>query len=258
MTHRQLSRNGLSSRAEPLSGAIRRAREDPVEPLVWMYDARRMQHGILMSDDDRIESIRAWNDARDGAIRSCQKFLDLGLHRQYALRVLEPFLRIRMVISATSVNNLFALRIHKAPMPEIQQLVVGMARAYRASTPRRLKAGEWHLPYVIEMERSAYPGDVLARVSTSRAARASYPTLEGKIPDIESDFRLHDQLMGADPKHASPAEHPAMATGDRNVRSGNFRGWIQYRHTVLGESAPDVGFDLDARLTEYDGVDYII
>jgi hypothetical protein len=36
--------------------------------------------------------------------------------------------------------------------------------------------------------------------------------------------------------NCSPAEHQAMATGDPNIRSGNLRGWVQYRKTLPHEN----------------------
>lgn len=264
LTHRILSRNGLSSRAEPVANVIQRASDDPVEPLVWMYDAKRMQHGHIMSPDDAERCRTLWNASRDNALTCAREFLRIGLHRQYLNRIIEPYIRIKMVISATSWANFLALRCHPSPMPEIQQLAVTIARLLKASTPTPVADGGWHLPYVAEWERTAtayaYDVDTMAKVSTARGARASYGNLgdSSKPPSIDADLALYERLMVEDPKHASPAEHPAMATGDRNVRSGNFQGWIQFRHTIAGESATEATFDLDARLVQYEGVDYIV
>lgn len=259
MTHRALSRNGLSSRAEPVIRAIERAVFDPVEPLVWMYDEKRMQHGRVMTDEDAARSRLLWNKARKSALAIGLEFLDLGLHRQYLNRIIEPYLRIKMVVSATTWANFFALRAHPAPMPEIQQLAITIARLLKEHKPRRLLPGDWHLPYCTAEERTIYRGEAMAEISTARCARASYGKLGDGSPATHlEDHALFQRLMGDDPKHASPAEHPAMCVGDPGVRSGNFRGWIQFRHTILGESADDRMFDLDAKLVQYNGVDYIV
>src|SRR4051812_25402167 len=83
MTHRMLSRNGRSSRAEPVARVIRRAVDDPLRPLVWMYDARRMQHGAVMSPEDASRAEALWWKGRDNAVAIASEFLELGMHRQY-------------------------------------------------------------------------------------------------------------------------------------------------------------------------------
>jgi hypothetical protein len=118
--------------------------------------------------------------------------------------------------------------------------------------PTYIAPGDWHLPYVREAELylgvdgNGRPnsGDVelCKKISTARCARVSYLTHEGK-PNVSADLRIHDQLaatasLGADPMHASPFEHPAMAVGGR-ARIGNFEGWKQYRKFFDHEAGPD-------------------
>ena len=65
----------------------------------------------------------------------------------------------------------------------------------------------------------------------------SYLTHDGQTPSIDKDIRLHDQLVGSVPIHASPTEHQAFAADDDEFYK-NFRGWKQYR------------IDVEARLTD--------
>jgi hypothetical protein len=258
MTHRELSRCGRSSRAEPVMAALERAEDDPVEPLVWMYDERGMQHGTVMDGDDLIACQEEWALARKNAIGSARRLWARRLHRQYLLRIVEPFLRIKMVISATSWDNFLALRFHPAPMPEIQQLASQIGRFLHENKPNPLCEGEWHLPYVNRLPHWAtWLPEERIKLSVAMCARVSFDHL-GESKGKDADFATHDRLLMQDPVHASPGEHQAMATGDPDVRSGNFHGWIQYRHTIKGESKRPGEFDLASRIVQYEGNDYLV
>lgn len=100
----------------------------------------------------------------------------------------------------------------------------------------------------------------LLKISTGRCARVSYLTHDGKR-DLQADIGMHNDLGGNG--HMSPFEHQArpateedrdlcmMRWSDVNQAStgvwrlhpkpsdmwfGNFRGWVQYRKTIAGES----------------------
>ena len=105
--------------------------------------------------------------------------------------------------------------------------------AMNESTPKQLKAGEWHIPYeeIIDFVKlgeatSEYyrnnPNEVvnidkwLVKVSTAMAARESY-TVVGNEKDIDyqKQIDLHDRLISQDPPHSSPLEHCAMAMSEQ-------------------------------------------
>ena len=72
----------------------------------------------------------------------------------------------------------------------------------------------------------------------SRAAR-------GKLNlTVEEDLALYERLVVSKPLHASPAEHQATpdicheGAWENADKHGNFRGWIQYRKTLLNEFVP--------------------
>ena len=114
--------------------------------------------------------------------------------------------------------------------------------AYNESTPKQLKAGEWHIPFVDKMdfmklgEASAgyytnggkllTPSTSAVAVSTSLAARTSYTVVgEEKEIDYEALIGLHDRLLAQDPPHSSPLEHCARAMTMDEYR-GNIKGKI--------------------------------
>lgn len=165
----------------------------------------------------------------------------VGLHKQIANRILEPWMHITVIMSTTTHANWFALRDHPDAQPEIAELARQMRVAIEASTPVLRHHGEWHLPYVDKHEFMEYSIEDCLKMSTARCARVSYLTHDGKR-SVKRDLQLHDRLVASDPKHASPSEHQAMAL-DRPERWGNFVGWKQYRKTLENEAAPEETYD---------------
>ena len=121
----------------------------------------------------------------------------------------------------------------------IQSLAEAMWDAMNESTPKQLKAGEWHIPFgnniTMENLRTHKDEELMeftdwykVKIATARAARLSYMTFDGEI-DYEKDIKLHDQLLKD--KHASPMEHCAICKND-NVWYANFKGWQSYRNIL--------------------------
>lgn len=104
---------------------------------------------------------------------------------------------------------------------------MAMRDAMANSAPKFLSQGEWHLPFVTDEEKKLRKR-ILVAVSTARNARTSYLTFDGKPSTVSDDMALHDKLVGSEPLHASPAEHPATPMFN-TMFSNNFRGWMQYR-----------------------------
>jgi thymidylate synthase ThyX len=230
MTHRMFSRNASSSRAIPVTKFMQRMQEDPVIPVEFSKNQPGMQASENIQNQE--EAKRIWLEARDAILRYSEQLNKLGVHKQHVNRLGEPFHWIEVVCTATDFNNFFALRYHPAAQPEICELAKKMWEAYSTSTPKQLKEGEWHLPFIAE------EGDleVLLKRSVARCARVSYLNHDGTSSTVEQDLQLYERLVGSAPIHASPAEHQAKAIADSNIRSGNFRGWIQYRKTLPNEN----------------------
>jgi hypothetical protein len=165
----------------------------------------------------------------------------VGAHKQIVNRLLEPFAHIRVVVTATEWENFYKLRRHPDAQPEIKALADAMWEAHQASTPKKLEAGEWHLPYVTAGEYVGYDDATLLKISTARCARVSYVAPGESTASVEKDLELYDRLVGSEPVHASPTEHQATPdkieeTGAFNQLCwinpqlhGNFVGWCQHR-----------------------------
>lgn len=243
LTHRVFSRNASSSRAIPVAKTIERVEADWARPLEFTLNKRGMQGDPFLDYKALKKAHRIWRDAMLAAVKYAKKLNDLGIHKQHVNRILEPFSFISVVVTATDWDNFFALRVHKDAQPEIRMLADAMYNMLQQSTPQPILEGGWHLPFLtdeelIEDSMKGLGDDVTTAIkrSVARCARVSYNNHEGKKPTLEEDLRLYDRLLGSQPIHASPAEHQAMAVSDAGVRSGNFRGWIQYRKTLQGEN----------------------
>lgn len=247
MTHRVFSRNASSSRAIPVKRQIQEVIDNPVIPLAFTKNQKGMQGGEALVGADEYEARLAWLEGRNRAVEIANKLADLEVHKQYANRVLEPWAHITVVVTANEWNNFFALRYHSAAQPEICELATQMWNLYSVSKPRVLKNGEWHLPFfgtndlAVTGEDAEEADQARIKKSVARCARVSYKNHDGTDSTWSQDLGLYERLLGSSPIHASPAEHQAMAVGDPNVRSGNFRGWVQYRKTLKGENIQEFG-----------------
>jgi hypothetical protein len=259
MYDRNLSRNASSSRAIPVKRLIDDILRDTAMPIHWGKNQKGMQadeeHNAPINiygddvEDPKYNETResAWLLARDQAIRFAQAFDEAGYHKQIVNRLLEPFAHINVLITATEWDNFFELRDHKDAQPEIQALAKAIKEAFEGSVPDKLEPGMWHLPFVTDYEKDWLDLETQKKISVARCARTSYLTHEGTTPLVHKDISLYNDLVGARPLHASPAEHQATpdewfdikggypSNWDKPEMHGNFRGWVQNRKLIERE-----------------------
>lgn len=245
MTHRVFSRNASSSRAIPVERMIQSIIDDTAMPVHWGKNQPGMQareecdeliYGFNFNSfdnrDDGVDKVAAWNIARDKAISVARAFHNAGYHKQVVNRLLEPFMHINVLVTATEWDNFFSLRIHPDAQPEIHVLAKRMKDQMDASTPTPLALNQWHLPYVSQEELESHPITTCIRLSVARCARVSYLTHDGATPEVEKDVALYERLVGSVPLHASPAEHQGTPAIEPGLSFANFKGWIQYRGLI--------------------------
>jgi len=230
MTHRVFSRNAASSRAIPVNKMIEKIVLQPAEPIYWGKNQKGMQANEEI--ENKINAINVWNESMLMAVEQAKKLLALGVHKQIANRLLEPFAHMTTLITATEYANFFNLRAHPDAQPEFQELAFQMLKAYASYTPNMLSVGEWHLPFADQYLNENLTTEQKLKIVTARAARVSYLNFEGNI-DHQKDYDLHDQLLSSG--HMSPFEHAAQCT-DNHQFYGNFRGWLPYRKTIPNEN----------------------
>jgi hypothetical protein len=280
-THRVLSRNSASSRAIPVWKKLRDISSSPYVPLQFGRNKSGMQSTEEISRDDITAARENWLVGRDvallqafilaggeeqimkdskgnpEALEVCGRMhalensypdvfgrlrsMSVGVHKQHANRVLEPYSWHTVITTGSHWRNFYALRASKKAQPEIQTLAIAMAEAQFRSDPNILWPGEWHLPYINEEDRKEVRDPkLLARISSARCARVSYLTHDGKR-SLEKDFDMANGLQCDG--HTSPFEHPAMARDPRVepytslAFGGNFdHRWVQYRKMLPNEN----------------------
>lgn len=231
-THRMLSRNSASSRAIPTWKILTNVLHSPAMPVEWGRNQAGMQSRRLLRPSAVWIASVVWLLACYTSCLLSWVLSKIGVHKQLANRLTEPFQYITTIVSSTEWENFFALRASSEAQPEFRELAKAMLREYLKSTPRQLKVGEWHVPFGDKYVSEGLSEAQLLKIATARCARVSYLNFEGDI-DHEKDYKLHDRLVSQG--HFSPTEHCARAEGTP-IRSGNFIGFTQYRKLLPNES----------------------
>jgi thymidylate synthase ThyX len=247
-THRVFARNSASSRAIPVAKRITAVDEDPFIP-EFGKNQPGMQAGEALRDDESIEAETIWLSAKNAAVRHATKMMEIGVHKQVANRILEPFAWHTVICTATAWENFFLQRSqHHTDMadPAISVMATLAEDLYRASAPKLLQAGDWHLPLFSEANGGSWEDfydaltlaeelevpvkEIEKRVSTARCARVSYMTHDG-VRDMRKDLELYEDTL-AKFGHWSPLEHVATPSDPNSDHQGCFTGWDQFRHEV--------------------------
>jgi thymidylate synthase ThyX len=238
------SRNASSTRAIPTERQLKAIIDDPVYPLIYTSNQKGMQGGAELPPETIEEIKKEWDAAREDAIKHSRRLAELGLHKQYAGRITEPFAHISVICTATNFDNFFALRRHPDAFPEIHELADKMYEAMENSIPQKLEKGQWHLPFVDGIFEATVRNSskdwqnlqISLNHSVACCARVSYKNHDGTSSTPEQDKELFDRLTGRFPKHSSPLEHQAMVANSGKYNKGNFSGgWFQYRKMFSDE-----------------------
>lgn len=223
-THRVFSRNAASSRAIPVEKMIQRINEDPYYP-TFKKNKRGMQ-GEEINESDRIQAKNIWYYSKNKAIESALKLHKLGIHKDMVNRLLEPFMRVPVIVSSTEWENFFDLRCSPMANPDFEEVAREMEYARSVKISWHLEPGQWHIPFIAKSET-----EIIRKLERSAAcaARTSYDNHDGTAPNYEKDKSLHDMLLKE--KHMSPFEHQAEAMG-KSEFCKNFKGFRQYRDFI--------------------------
>lgn len=295
LTHRMLSKNCSSSRAIPIEKMLGYIENNMAVPVYLGRNKSGMQ--AVEEVEDKEPALRFWKNSFIGVKSTVNLLTKLGLHKQIANRLTEPYQMMKVVVTATEWDNFFNLRIDKDAQPELVLLADKMFNAMQGSTPKTLKAGQWHLPYV-EIENDGYSNsheyfiydedksnretngymfktplllEEAIKISVASCAAVSYRT---ENMTLDKADKIFDMLINAETLHSSPFEHVAMpmrfpemkdiaikkfVSGwdegvthmrrDGNMCSGNFTGWIQYRHLLNNNTCNN--FDYNNRMKSF-------
>lgn len=329
-THRMFSRNSASSRAIPFKKMVKTVEETPFIPYAWQEDHKGMQGNQYLDDKPASYLNSNFYDGYKGKeildgmwaesntverpegtalyhmVEIATELNKMGVTKQLANRLLEPFMYHKVLVTSTEWENFFQLRCPQykveasgevfrskkdylnsylrgygtskadkevlySPLIEdtlgwlkinkgqadIHMMFTAEAiwDAINESTPKELRAGDWHIPYVdnimdSEVYGKEYSGNNLkVKIATARCARVSYTVVgeEDKPIDYAKDIQLHDTL--AKSGHWSPFEHCAKAMSNEDMDNymrmeagrsyvgwcRNFKGFIQYRSLIDNE-----------------------
>lgn len=229
MTHRQFSRNAASSRATPTKVLVEEVRKHPVFFDEVRLNQKGMTGGELVDNDVLKEFKSQWEDAANTAADYAENWLKMGIAKQTVNRILEPFLPIRTIVTATDIDNFFKLRLAPDAQPEIQSLA-------KAMNESREKAGvsveEVHIPYA---EYFSDKTEHLVTRAIAACARVSVARNDGKKTTYEEDLAFTKRLLSAG--HMTPFEHVAYATSYKG-RYANLSDWMSVRW--VAEHQPEV------------------
>ncbi len=243
-THRTIAKSSASSRAIPVVKRIHDVASYPFIPAVFGKNMRGMQAEEVVSDREAAQARQIWQEMIGLSLKAAMMLEKLGVHKQFANRVLEPYAYATTVLTGTEWENFFKLRNHKAAQPEFQELARLMEETYKSTVPHYNQNA--HLPF-IQPDEEQLDISILRRVSSARCARVSYKSLEtGNPSTIDEDEKLCIRLM--EEGHMSPFDHVATAdrlitrehddklVWERKEDHRHFYGWIPYRVELEGLS----------------------
>lgn len=251
LTHRVFSRNSASSRAIPTEKLLGRIEKDPMMPIWWGKNQSGMQAREELTGEALAQAKERWLEAVQSGVHHARRLGETGLHKQIANRAAELGMFIVVVVTATEWDNFFALRDHTDAQPELAAVAGKARRLWLESEPRKLEAGQWHLPYVTGYDEEAvcaeHGPNAVCLVSIGRCAAVSYLNQDKRDPP--ADIARAEKLASAG--HMSPFEHVAQALTmegwetyakrkmeewvDDRIPVGNLWGWKAYRKTILNE-----------------------
>ncbi len=222
LTHRQFSRNASSSRATPTKTLIEEAQNHPVYFDEVRENQRGMVGGELLSIEKEWQVRNLWFQAASQCAGIAQKMADLGVAKQTVNRVLEPFLPIRVIATATDIDNFFKLRLAPDAQPEIRSLAIAMRDSLRKAPAAESFV---HMPYADAFEDEAEDRKVIRCIAA--CARVSIARGNGKATTFEDDLELVKRLLSGG--HMTPFEHIANAI---DGRFANLSDWQSIRWRI--------------------------
>ena len=234
MTHRNLSKNSSSSRAIPITKMLEQIESNMAIPLYWGKAKSGMQATEEVDIDDVWWYEEKWKFAFDEVSYRIEQLSDNvegkkgfmpPLHKQVPNRLSEPFQMMKVVITGTDWDNFFNLRIHPDAQPEICMLAYKIYKAMEESYPVKLKAGDWHLPFVnigwngrgdttyFNEDFDVIDLEDAIKISASCCAQVSYRNTDMSLEKADKIFNM---LIKSDVLHASCFEHLATPIEEKD------------------------------------------
>lgn len=247
-TYKMLEKNTSSSRAIPVEKMIKVVEEDPFIPLAFQRQHKGMQGTEYITDEKELKScVDLWLDGRDSALSVVDDFIEKGVTKQLANRLLENWMWVTQLCTGTreSFEHLFNQRCpiynveglkftskkeaielypHLKDMTDLEwlqcnsgqaeihfmDLAEKMYDALNESTPDELKDGDWHIPFQEEIwkGKQAEKLEDFIKMSCAMTARISYTTIsDNEILTLEKAKNIYDKCVRSG--HFSVVSHCA-------------------------------------------------
>ena len=145
MTHRMFSRNSASSRAIPTNKLLEQIEHNPALPVWWGKNQSGMQAKEELDGLSQDVARGLWFIAKRIATDLAKQLHAVGLHKQLANRLIEPWMSITVVWTATEHGNSKGLRVHPDAQPEIEKIMRMAYELHHEHAPMARRAGDWHL-----------------------------------------------------------------------------------------------------------------
>jgi hypothetical protein len=244
---RTIAMNANSSRAIPLERQIKQVEEHPFEP-VWTLNQSGMS-GKAASVTISERASQQWHSARAFALTRVKALLDLGIHKQDAALLLNPFSWTTCILSADQDrwNHFFNLRCNAAVYPAVRIIAEKMESLMLKSTPVELDS--IHIAFEKEAKKvvidALESGEITAQdynekhkyytmaVSMSMCAMISYDTQE-RSESLTKHVQRAKKLLTEG--HWSTAEHQFIPVYYDNSNS-IFKGWKSLREVMVNHES---------------------
>ena len=240
---RTIAMNANSSRAIPLERQIKQVEEHPFEPM-WTLNQSGMS-GKLASDLTAEKASQQWHSARAFALTRVKALLELGIHKQDAALLLNPFSWTTCILSADQDRweHFFSLRCNPNVYPAVRIIAKEMEQLFIRSTPEPLS--EIHIAFEEEaktvVNAALESGEITPQeykekkkyytmaVSMSMCAMISYDTQERSESLTKHIERAKKLLVEG---HWSTAEHQFIPMYNENTNL-IFKGWKSLREVMI-------------------------
>jgi hypothetical protein len=240
LRHRVHSHSVESSRAVPTEINIEKVKNEPFVPATFNTRVKGMGVGNELDEKLAARARVAWEVAAYQAAEWASELNTIGLDKSRANRLMEPFMWVKDIITATEWSNFLALRcppgnnvdITFPAQPEFQQFALLVRQALQMSHPDQLEHGWWHLPGATRQEKwdlfqaridnktgvvNVMVAD-LKRACARRMAKISFDKHDVPEP-IEVSIAKTGELVSSG--HFSPTEHIARPMESRDLYDGS-------------------------------------
>lgn len=228
-THAALAKNSASSRAIPTATFRKRVLTNPYIPWRWPVNGKGMVPKEYAAPDSwraRFATF-AWKGGLFVASLAHRLLERIGVHKEIANRLLEPWMWTEVLVTATDWDGFFAQRCHEAAADGVRAAATVLRDLLDAHKPTLTNQ---HLPYIQPHELDAgHDVKDLFMASARRCRRVSY-LRQGVAVSLEEDAAAGAEGLRETPPHLSPYEHAATAL-EMLARCAKFRDWKSARHT---------------------------